>query len=251
MHNNEKYYYGSVDDTIKYGVVQAIILGRIRWWCQYNEEQKDKDKFHDGYYWSGWMTGKDFEEQTGIPDSTIYRNLNELIDKKIILRERFNKMKRDKSGWYRINPNPQNGNTISQNENTNPQNGTSNSQNENTLPVNLPINQSENLSENILHHNTGANTQKKKRKDINNMLIELMNSLEYYNSNKDRLGILVQFLRDCKTEMIEKQNPKQLTERQLFLINELIGNTSFKLSNDEIANKVEKLIPLLNVKVQV
>ena len=247
--SNEKYYYGSIDDTMKYGVVQAIILGRIRWWCQYNEEHKDGDKFHDGYYWSGWMTGKDFEEQTGIPDSTIYRNLNELIDKKIIFRERFNKMKRDKSGWYRINTNPQNENTNPQNENTNPQNENTNSQNENTLPVNLPNNQSENLSENILHHNTGANTQKEKRKEINNMLIELMNSLEYFNSSKGRLGILVQFLRDCKTENIQREYPKQLSERQLFLINELIGNKSFQLTDKEITNKVEKLIPLLNVKV--
>jgi len=210
MHNNEKYYYVTVDDTKKYGVVQAVILGRIRWWCQYNEEQKDEDKFHDGYYWSGWMTGKDFEEQTGIPDKTIYRNLNELIANKIIYRERFNKMKRDKSGWYRINPN-------SQNENTN-------SQNENTLPVNLPINQSENLSENILHHNTGVDiTPKKKRKQI---FAQLLETLPRFNISDDTKEILFKLITNKEFDRIAGTEDRELTEQEKNLIKEFIELSS-------------------------
>jgi predicted transcriptional regulator len=154
MNKEELYCCSSIEDIKQYGAVQAIILGRIRWWCHYNEQQKDKHKFHEGYYWSGWMTGKDFEEQTGLPSSTVYRNLNELMDRKIIFRERFNKMKRDKSGWYRINLNSQNENTNSQNENTNSQNENINSQNDNTLPVNLPVNHSVSLAGNLENNNT-------------------------------------------------------------------------------------------------
>ena len=254
-----QYYVCTVEDTQKYGIVKAAILGRIRWWCEYNE--KNNDKFHEEYYWSGWMSGSDFQEQIGLPSSTIYRNLEQLIEDGIIIKANFNKKSYDKTGWYRINLDSQNGNNISQNENHDSQNENNNShnengdsQNDNTIPVNPPVNQSENLalnkSVNVLHHNTGADTLKNKKsgnKEITNMLIELINSSEYYNSNEARMGILVQFLRDNKADHIEKESPIKLTEHQKQLIDNLVGNESFKLSNDEIGQKIKKLIPLLNV----
>ena len=244
--NNEKYYYLNVEDTIKYGLVSAAIISRVQFWCEYNEKNKIKDRFYDGYWWSGYLTSKHLGEQLGISHKTIENHLAKLKQIGILIKATYNKKGFDRSSWYRVNPFTQNeemdllelGEPIPDNPSVNSSVNTKS------------IKHSENPTLNqIEHHNTGANTQKEKRKEINNMLIELMNSLEYFNSSKGRLGILVQFLRDCKTENIQREYPKQLSERQLFLINELIGNKSFQLTDKEITNKVEKLIPLLNVKV--
>jgi hypothetical protein len=267
--NNEKYYYLNVEDTIKYGLVSAAIISRVQFWCEYNEKNKIKDRFYDGYWWSGYLTSKHLGEQLGISHKTIENHLAKLKQIGILIKATYNKKGFDRSSWYRVNPFTQNEEMeiLKLEESIYPNQVNGNTQNEEMdllelgepIPDNPSVNSSVNTksikhSENptlnqIEHHNTGANTQKEKRKEINNMLIELMNSLEYFNSSKGRLGILVQFLRDCKTENIQREYPKQLSERQLFLINELIGNKSFQLTDKEITNKVEKLIPLLNVKV--
>lgn len=102
---NETYVI-SVEDTKKYGIIQASIIGRIRFWCNYNEKKKIQDKFHDGEWWSGFMSSYDFEEQLGVCRKTIERNLSVLIKSGILIKGRFNKQKRDRTNWYRVNPFP-------------------------------------------------------------------------------------------------------------------------------------------------
>jgi hypothetical protein len=87
----------------KYGGVSAAILSRIRWWCQYNGENKIKDRFHDNEWWSGFMSSKDFAEQTGYNRRTIESNLSNLIKNQVIIKGCFNKKGFDRTGWYRIN----------------------------------------------------------------------------------------------------------------------------------------------------
>jgi hypothetical protein len=101
-----KHYYCSVEDTIKYGIVKAAIIGRVRWWCQYNKDNKVKDRFHNGEWWSGFMSPKVFAEQLGIPETTIKNNLVSLTNDEILIKDKFNKKGFDKTNWYRINPNP-------------------------------------------------------------------------------------------------------------------------------------------------
>jgi hypothetical protein len=96
----------SVEDTIKYGIIKAAIIGRVRWWCQYNKDNKVKDRFHNGEWWSGFMSPKVFAEQLGLPETTVKNNLVSLTKHEILIKDKFNKKGFDKTNWYRINPNP-------------------------------------------------------------------------------------------------------------------------------------------------
>lgn len=104
--NKNEFYVVSVEDTIKYGIIKASIIGRVRWWCQYNKDNKVKDRFHNGEWWSGFMTPKVFAEQLGLPVTTIKNNLVVLINDEILIKDKFNKKGFDKTNWYRVNPNP-------------------------------------------------------------------------------------------------------------------------------------------------
>jgi hypothetical protein len=104
--NKNEYYVVSVEDTIKYGIIKAAIIGRVRWWCQYNKDNKVKDRFHNGEWWSGFMSPKVFAEQLGLPETTIKNNLVSLTNNQILIKDKFNKKGFDKTNWYRINPNP-------------------------------------------------------------------------------------------------------------------------------------------------
>lgn len=101
-----KYYVISVEDTKKYGIIQAAIIGRIRFWCEYNQKNKVKERCYDGEWWSGFMSSKEFSEQLGIPVKTIEKNLRLLMDDGIIFKGVYNKKKYDRTGWYRVNPFP-------------------------------------------------------------------------------------------------------------------------------------------------
>ena len=69
--NKNEHYYVSVEDTIKYGIVSAAIIGRVKWWCQYNKDNKIKDRFHEEIWWSGFMSSREFSQQLGISSKTI------------------------------------------------------------------------------------------------------------------------------------------------------------------------------------
>lgn len=116
MKNKNEYYYCSVEDTIKYGIIQSAIIGRIRVWCQYNESKKIKDRYYQDYWWSGFISARELSDQLGISESTIQKNLTKLLKTGVLIKGVFNKKGFDRTGWYRINPNPPIGQTISPNE---------------------------------------------------------------------------------------------------------------------------------------
>jgi len=104
--SKNEFYFISVEDTKKYGIVKAAILGRIKFWCNYNEEKKVN--FIDNYYWSGYISSKNFSEQLGMPQKTIEYNIKSLMNDNIIIKGRFNKLNYDKTSWYRLTiPTPQ------------------------------------------------------------------------------------------------------------------------------------------------
>lgn len=107
MKNENEFFVVSVEDTKKYGIIQASIIGRIRMWCEYNEKNKVKDRHHNNEWWSGFMSSKELSEQLGIPIKTIEKNLSVLLKSNVIIKDVFNKKKYDRTGWYRVNGNTQ------------------------------------------------------------------------------------------------------------------------------------------------
>ena len=115
MKNNE-FYMVSVQDTINYGITSAAIIGRIRMWCEYNQKNKVKDRYHLEFWWSGFMSSKVLSEQLGISRKTIETNLSKLLKDGIIIKGVFNKKGYDRTSWYRVNPFPQIKEMISSNQ---------------------------------------------------------------------------------------------------------------------------------------
>ncbi len=132
-----KIYVNSVKDTKLYGIVKAAIIGRVKVWCKFNKNEKKN--FKDGFYWSGFMSSNEFADQIGLPQSTIDRNLRELVNSGILVKGNYNRMKYDKTGWYRVNYDLY-GKPLNQNEEgvTHIEEGVT--QNEDTIPVNPPVN---------------------------------------------------------------------------------------------------------------
>jgi biotin operon repressor len=104
---NNEFYVVSVEDTINYGIVSAAIIGRIRHWCNQNKKNKRKDCYHIECWWSGFMSSKEFAKQLGVPSKTIEKHLSKLLKDGIIIKGVFNKKGFDRTGWYRVNANPQ------------------------------------------------------------------------------------------------------------------------------------------------
>lgn len=100
----ENYYVCSVEDTKKYGIICASIIGRVRMWCEYNEKNKVKDRFYKGEWWSGFMSARSFSEQIGIKQRTIEKKLTQLVEDNVLIKDCFNKKGFDRTGWYRVNP---------------------------------------------------------------------------------------------------------------------------------------------------
>jgi len=101
-----EFYVVSVEDTIKHGIVSAAIIGRIRHWCEYNKKRKTKNCYHNECWWSGFMSSKEFAVQLGVPSKTIEKHISKLLKEGIIIKGVFNKKGFDRTGWYRVNPNP-------------------------------------------------------------------------------------------------------------------------------------------------
>lgn len=113
--NKNDVFVVSVEDTIKYGIVSAAIIGRVKWWCKYNEDNKVKDRHHIDYWWSGFMSSREFGDQLGISQKTIEKHISKLLKNGVLIKGCFNKKGFDRTGWYRVNPNPPIEETISSN----------------------------------------------------------------------------------------------------------------------------------------
>ena len=98
----EQFGYYKVEDVLEYGIVKAVIIGKIDWWCEYHK--KNDNKQSDGNYWSGHLSYGDLCKQTGLPYKTVRNNMQELIRDNIIQRGNFNKLTYDATGWYRRVP---------------------------------------------------------------------------------------------------------------------------------------------------
>ena len=146
--NKKDHYYVSVDDTIKYGIISAAIIGRVRHWCQYNEKHNVQDRYHINFWWSGFMSSREFAEQLGISAKTVEKNLSKLLKNGVLIKGVFNKKGFDRTGWYRVNPNPPIEETISPNrvddlplesKSISPNGVNGNTPREETIPVSISV----------------------------------------------------------------------------------------------------------------
>ena len=98
----------------EYGVVEAIIIQQIRNWTAYNERQGSQPHYKDNEWWCRG-TMKFWSEMIGISEKTIYKKFKSLEEDGIIISGQYNKMKLDRTKWYRINPSLQMGKSITPN----------------------------------------------------------------------------------------------------------------------------------------
>jgi hypothetical protein len=132
----------SVEEANKHGLEAAILLNSLRFWLRKNKA--NRKNIHEGKVWT-YNTISAFNELFPyISPSSIWRRLDELEKNNIIFKGKFNKDKRDNTGWFCINE-PEFTelsnltNSDFQNETHVFQNEKLAFQNETTLPVTIPL----------------------------------------------------------------------------------------------------------------
>ena len=82
---------------------EALILQRVHYYCNFFRNLKDERHFHNQYYWvynttNGWL------EDIGyiISEKTLRRAISSLEEKCLLISDNFNKMKVDRTKWYRV-----------------------------------------------------------------------------------------------------------------------------------------------------
>lgn len=84
------------------GLNEAIILQQVHYWTASVNKKADKN-YVNGYYWT-YNTYEDWQDQfTFWSRNTIIRAIDSLRKKKLLVVENHNKLKADKTLWYRIN----------------------------------------------------------------------------------------------------------------------------------------------------
>ena len=86
--------------AVAIGLEEAIILKQIEYWLKVNEKAGANRK--DGYYWVYNSISEWHKQFPFWSFSTVKRIFQSLRDKRILVTARYNRMKNDKSLWYRI-----------------------------------------------------------------------------------------------------------------------------------------------------
>lgn len=89
--------------AIAIGLHEAIILQQIHYWLKLNEAESRN--FYDGHYWT-YNSYKDWQKQFPFWNESTIRNLiRSLEGRGLLIVGNFNKLKIDRTKWYRINYN--------------------------------------------------------------------------------------------------------------------------------------------------
>ncbi|WP_314990584.1 hypothetical protein [uncultured Gemella sp.] len=85
------------------GFSEAVIITQLHQWIEYNK--KHKKNYEDGYYWTYGSMEKWHEEYFDILGSikTLRRVFKRLEKKGYLIVSNYNKLKFDKTSWYRVN----------------------------------------------------------------------------------------------------------------------------------------------------
>lgn len=83
--------------AMKIGLYESVIVQQVHYWLL------QKKNARDGYYWTYNTYGGWAEQFPFWSESTVRRAINGLEDKGILISGNYNKLKIDKTKWYRIN----------------------------------------------------------------------------------------------------------------------------------------------------
>lgn len=100
---NDKIHNFDVEDAIKYGVNRAIVLYTMKNWIDYKtRNKKGLHKAGDGnsYYFAYASAAALCEKIPYISRSGINDALNYFVEKGILIKGKFNKLRWDKTSWY-------------------------------------------------------------------------------------------------------------------------------------------------------
>jgi hypothetical protein len=93
--------------AVAIGLNEAIVLQQIHYWTEINK--KASRNLHDGYYWT-YNSIKKWQEQFPFWSEKTIRNILERLEseknksgEKLIITGNYNKLKIDRTKWYRIN----------------------------------------------------------------------------------------------------------------------------------------------------
>lgn len=85
------------------GLNEAIVLQQIEYWININKKAQKEKSFKDGYYWT-YNTIDEWNEQFPFWSyDTVKRVLKKLKNMDLLITDRYNEKKYDRTLWYRIN----------------------------------------------------------------------------------------------------------------------------------------------------
>lgn len=87
-----------LDDAMKYGMQEAVILKNISHWVEVN--RANERHFHDGRYWTFNSVKAFCELFPYLSRRQIERILNKLVDCGALVKGNYNQHKYDKTSWY-------------------------------------------------------------------------------------------------------------------------------------------------------
>ena len=97
---NENPLTVNVELARKIGLNESIVLQQIQYWIKINE--KAERNYHDGYYWT-YNTYQEWQKQFPFWSlRTIRRIFTQLESNGFVVVENYNKLKIDRTKWYRI-----------------------------------------------------------------------------------------------------------------------------------------------------
>jgi hypothetical protein len=140
-------HFFEVEEAIKYGIEEAILLNNIRFWLAKNKANQSHS--HDGYYWTYNSAAAFVELFPYMTTRSITRYLKNLCDAGVLMSGNYNEIKYDRKLWYTIPAEfaikppealnlaiSQNGASISQNDASISQSGVPISQNDVSITQN-------------------------------------------------------------------------------------------------------------------
>lgn len=84
----------------KYGLEEAILLNHIAFWTSKNKA--NEKHYHDGRYWTYNSTRAFSIQFPYIPQRTLTRKLQNLVDKGLLITANYNENKYDRTLWYAL-----------------------------------------------------------------------------------------------------------------------------------------------------
>lgn len=219
----------------KIGLNEAIILQQIHYWNLINE--KRNNNYKDGYYWT-FNSITQWQEQFPFWSTrTIQRAINNLEKMKLIVTSNYNKLKIDRTKWYRIDyvvlstlersPLGQNG-TINMTEWLNELD---------KLVLPLPENNSESTSE--------INKKNKGTEQDSARSVFSFNDFKNYTTLNDieKIEVVEHYL-DCYKQHIGKEHPKLKKEQWDHVVEDLFyisdGGIDFDLDESAMKDMIDQ-----------